>query len=52
MSKLYDICLIGLGPAGIGFLSSLDKKILKNSICFVMGGKDTPCVWIGRGFKI
>lgn len=44
MSKLYDICLIGLGPAGIGFLSSLDKKILKNSICFEKGGKDTPCV--------
>lgn len=43
MSKLYDICLIGLGPAGIGFLSSLNEKYLKNSICFEKGSKDTPC---------
>ena len=43
MSKLYDICLIGLGPAGIGFLSSLDKNILKNSICFEKGGTDVIC---------
>lgn len=43
MSKLYDICLIGLGPSGIGFLSSLDEEILKNSICFEKGDKTTTC---------
>lgn len=43
MYKLYDICLIGLGPAGIGFLSSLNKDILKNSICFEKGDTSTTC---------
>lgn len=43
MSKLYDICLIGLGPAGIGFLSTLDEDVLKNSICFEKGDTNTTC---------
>ena len=43
MSKLYDICLIGLGPAGIGFLSTLDEGVLKNSICFEQGDTNTTC---------
>lgn len=43
MSKLYDICLVGLGPAGIGFLSTLDEGVLKNSICFEKGDSNTPC---------
>lgn len=43
MSKLYDICLIGLGPAGIGFLSTLGEDVLKNSICFEKGDTNTTC---------
>lgn len=43
MSKLYDICLVGLGPAGIGFLSTLDEGVLKNSICFEKGDSNTTC---------
>lgn len=43
MSKLYDTCIIGLGPAGIGFISSLDDSILKNSICFEKGNDDSYC---------
>lgn len=44
MSKVYDLCLIGLGPAGIGFLSAADKSLLSNSICFEQGTSDTQCV--------
>ena len=40
MSNIYDICLIGLGPAGIGFLSSLDKSVLKSVICFEKGNQN------------
>ena len=43
MSKLYDICLIGLGPAGIGVLSTLGEDVLKNSICFEKGDTNTTC---------
>ena len=43
MSKLYDICLIGLGPAGIGVLSTLGEGVLKNSICFEKGDTNTTC---------
>ena len=43
MFKLYDICLIGLGPAGIGFLSSLDEEMLKKSVCFEKGNNNTIC---------
>ena len=43
MSKLYDTCIIGLGPAGIGFISSLDDRSLKNSICFEKGNINSYC---------
>ena len=43
MSKLYDTCIIGLGPAGIGFISSLNNSILKNSICFEKGNDSSYC---------
>lgn len=43
MSKLYDICLIGLGPAGIGVLATLGEDVLKNSICFEKGDTNTTC---------
>ena len=43
MSKVYDVCLIGLGPAGIGFLSSIDTSIMKNTICFEKGSIDSIC---------
>ena len=37
MLNIYDICLIGLGPAGIGVLSSLKENNIKQSICFEKG---------------
>lgn len=40
MNKIYDSCLIGLGPAGIGFLSSINKNELKNTICFDKGNSN------------
>ena len=43
MSKVYDVCLIGLGPAGIGFLSSIDTTVMSNTICFEKGGIDSIC---------
>lgn len=43
MFNIYDICLIGLGPAGIGFISSLNKDLLKNVICFDKGRLDYSC---------
>lgn len=44
MSNIYDVCLIGLGPAGIGLISSLDDKMLKNSICFEKGTIASECI--------
>lgn len=43
MSKVYDVCLIGLGPAGIGFLSSIDATVMSNTICFEKGSVDSIC---------
>lgn len=43
MSNIYDVCIIGLGPAGIGALSSLGKETLQNSICFEKGLNISSC---------
>ena len=43
MSNIYDVCIIGLGPAGIGVLSSLGKVTLQNSICFEKGLNISNC---------
>lgn len=44
MSKVYDFCLIGLGPAGVGFLSATDKSLISNSICFEQGSSNERCI--------
>ena len=43
MSNIYDVCIIGLGPAGIGALSSLGEETLQNSICFEKGLNISSC---------
>lgn len=43
MSNIYDVCIIGLGPAGIGALSSLGEETLQNSICFEKGLNISGC---------
>ncbi len=43
MNKIYEICVVGLGPAGIGFLSSLSGNELKNTVCFDVGNTSSQC---------
>lgn len=43
MSDIYNLCLVGLGPAGVGFLSAIDKSVLSKSICFEQGAYDSQC---------
>ena len=43
MCNIFDVCLIGLGPAGIGFLSSIDTPKMNNIICFEKGTVTSLC---------
>ncbi len=40
MCKIFDITLIGLGPAGIGFLDFLQEPIFRNVLCIDKGDFD------------